>query len=169
VAKMPLDIVKETQQILGRGEGKLHKVLPTAIERLILERAWEGRNKKIGFDVVPFSGFQDFVDTQLPWGLGSSIDDLMNYCRKYPKVQQLIQREALNADGKSTRQIAEENGMSQSAVVRALNRSSGSGRDQSARLTIFPGTNPKTAAQRIREKLGDSFADQLADQLKGEL
>ena len=42
---------------------------------------------------MPFASFEAFVTHKLWWGLESSIDDLMSYCRNYPDVQKLIRGE----------------------------------------------------------------------------
>jgi len=90
---MQLDIVRETQQILGKGEGNLMSVLPTAIKRLIQDRAWEGRIKKVGLESVEVKDFEDLVTTKLPYGLETTISDLIHYCRKEPEVQTMIKAE----------------------------------------------------------------------------
>lgn len=46
----------------------------------------------------PLTSFEAFVTHKLWWGLESSIDDLLNYCRAEPDVQALI-RGAVEAAG----------------------------------------------------------------------
>ena len=158
---MPLDIVRETQQLLGDGTVKLMDVLPAAIRRLIHDRAWQSRKKQDG---KPITDFEDLVTTPLPWGLETTVEELLHYCRKVPDVVQMINREVLNAEGKSVRQVAEETGLSKSAVNERL---SGLVRTRKGKpqVNLQPGSNPATAAERIREKLGDEFANKLRDAL----
>lgn len=92
----PADVVNALQQEMGRGSAKLFDVVPYLLRTVISDRAWESRTDKCG---ATFDSFESFVVHPLWWGLESTVDDLIAYCRNAPDVQQLI-REQVSAAGK---------------------------------------------------------------------
>jgi len=81
------DVINVLQQEMGRGSKKLFDVVPVILRAVIDKDLWSSRTNKRG---VPFATFEDFVVHPLWWGLESTIDDLLAYCRNAPEVQQLI-------------------------------------------------------------------------------
>jgi hypothetical protein len=84
------DAVKRLQQSMYDGGETAFSVVPIGLARVIRERLWEQCTDKQG---APFQSFEAFAAHKLWWGLESSIDDLLAYCRKTPDVQALIRRE----------------------------------------------------------------------------
>lgn len=81
------DVVGDLQRAMGDGGGKLFKVVPAMLRAVIEDDLWAQRMDRNG---EPFKSFEAFVHHRLWWGLESSIDDLLNYCRAEPDVQVLI-------------------------------------------------------------------------------
>jgi hypothetical protein len=81
------DVINVLQQEMGRGSKKLFDVVPVILRAVIDKDLWSSRTNKRG---VPFATFEDFVVHPLWWGLESTIDDLLAYCRNAPEVQQMI-------------------------------------------------------------------------------
>jgi hypothetical protein len=90
----PTDVVGDLQRAMGDGGGKLFKVVPAMLRAVIEDRLWAERPDRNG---EPFASFEAFVHHRLGWGLESSIDDLLNYCRGEPDVQALIRGEVAAA------------------------------------------------------------------------
>jgi hypothetical protein len=87
---MPRDSINNLQQCLIDGGERLFDIAPQAIKNIIEEKQWIGRKDKDGKE---FGSFNDFV-THIRWqGLGTSIDDLLLFCRAHPDVQKLLQQE----------------------------------------------------------------------------
>lgn len=84
------DVIEALQQEMGRGSAKLFDVVPTLLRTVLDEHAWELRTDKAG---RPFGSFEAFVAHPLWWGLESTVDDLIAYCRNAPEVQQQIRLE----------------------------------------------------------------------------
>ena len=184
VLKMPLDIVKETQQLLGQGETKLMDVLPAAIKRLIHDRAWEGRTKRVNLEIVPFENFEDLVTTSLPWGLETTISDLRLYCKKAPDVLKMIdwavrksceveiraeKSKKFVEEGLTQQQIAEKLGVCQKTVSNDLVKNTvrpkkiTKPKRKRIRYEINSGTKTEDAAKNIVETFGVEFALSLAE------
>ncbi|MGB8214700.1 MAG: hypothetical protein WCE68_14170 [Anaerolineales bacterium] len=73
-------------------------VFPGAVAAIIRSRAWEGyefRGK-----VLQATSFQAFVEAKPPQGLGTTVDDLINLCKKYPAVVDGIDQVLRNERGK---------------------------------------------------------------------
>lgn len=62
--------------------------IPGILRQLISLKVWEGydwRGKE-----VKFSTFREFVETPPPEGLGSTVEELINFCKKYPEIADLV-------------------------------------------------------------------------------
>lgn len=156
------EIIKQTQQAIMRGQGALLDSVPALIGKIIRDGIWREQRDRDG---KPFETFAQFCEYKLWYGLETKVDDLADFCKRVPEVSQLLQRELLGANGKTVRQVAEETGLSKSAVHEKTSAYKRTNKNPSIRITIVPGTNPATAAARIREKLGDEFADSLREAL----
>jgi hypothetical protein len=83
-------IINDLQQSNGQGGTKLYDVAPNLISGVIEDRLWAGQCDRQG---VPFTSFEAFVTHRLWWGLESTVDDLLSFCKKRPDVQRLIRGE----------------------------------------------------------------------------
>lgn len=62
--------------------------IPGVLRQLISLKVWEGydwRGKE-----VKFTTFREFVETPPPQGLGTTIEELINFCKKYPEIADLV-------------------------------------------------------------------------------
>lgn len=84
------DSVTHLQELMAEGGERAFMAVPAALANVIRERQWEGRTDQQG---RPFRSFEEFVAYKLWFGLESTIDDLLAYCRKREDVQQLIKGE----------------------------------------------------------------------------
>lgn len=84
------DVVADLRQQLSEGCESLFGTAPVLLKSILSHRDWASRRDKRG---QPFESFEAFVTYPLWWGLESTIDDLLYFCRKYPEVQQLIRAE----------------------------------------------------------------------------
>src|SRR5262245_7372709 len=87
---MTTDSVDRLQRLMIDGGEKAFDLVPYTLANVIKERQWA---KKPDKDGALFQSFEAFVAHKLWWGLESSIDDILAYCRKRPDVQQLIKGE----------------------------------------------------------------------------
>ena len=62
--------------------------IPGILRQLVSMRVWEGYEWQ--GKSVTFSSFREFVETSPPEGLGTTIADLVGYCKKYPEIADLI-------------------------------------------------------------------------------
>jgi hypothetical protein len=62
--------------------------IPGIMRQLITLRVWEGYDWR--GKTISFSTFREFVETPPPEGLGTTIDDLVQLCKKYPEVADQI-------------------------------------------------------------------------------
>jgi hypothetical protein len=180
-----MDIVKETQQILGSGEGELYKVLPAYVQKLIQTEAWVGRKKRDGSE---FTSFEDFVTTKLWHGLESTIGDLKLYCKRDPDVVKMIDGAVgvIGEHGGKREQGCNTNLKQSNTATYALKRlkrdhpelaeqvingdlSANAAAIQAGFRTwqfSMPGNiTPEKAATKIRDKFGDAFANDLKEAL----
>lgn len=92
------DVVNALQQEIGRGSAKLFDTVPYLLRTVIEDRAWLSKSDKHG---DRFESFEAFVSHPLWWGLESSIEELIAYCRNAPDVQQLIREQVSAASTRS--------------------------------------------------------------------
>lgn len=62
--------------------------IPGVLRQLISLKVWEGydwRGKE-----VKFTTFREFVETPPPEGLGTTVEELINFCKKYPEIADLV-------------------------------------------------------------------------------
>lgn len=62
--------------------------IPGVLRQLISLKVWEGydwRGKE-----VRFTTFREFVETSPPEGLGTTVEELINFCKKYPEIADLV-------------------------------------------------------------------------------
>jgi len=62
--------------------------IPGILRQLITLRVWEGYDWR--GTVVSFSTFREFVETPPPEGLGTTVDELIGLCRKYPEIAEQL-------------------------------------------------------------------------------
>jgi hypothetical protein len=86
----PPDNVNALQQVLIEGGRKAFDLVPKLLSRVIEERQWSRHRDRNG---EPFASFEAFAQHPYWQGLEATIDDLLAYCRKHPKVARLIKRE----------------------------------------------------------------------------
>lgn len=62
--------------------------IPASLREIITLRVWEGYlwNGKI----IQFNTFQEFVEAPPPEGFGTTLDNLVKLCGKYPEIVELI-------------------------------------------------------------------------------
>lgn len=84
---MPHDSIRDLQRLMIDGGEKAFDLVPTVLANVIKEKRWADKTDKDG---KPFASFEAFVSHKLWYGLESSIDDLLAYCRKHREVQKLI-------------------------------------------------------------------------------
>jgi hypothetical protein len=87
---MPINFINQLQRALVGGEQHLLEQIPVTLGLVIKQNLWRGCLDKKG---QPFPTFEAFANYKLWWGLESSIDDLLAFCRKAPDVQALIRAE----------------------------------------------------------------------------
>jgi hypothetical protein len=84
------DSINSLQNLMIDGGAQLFDIAPLAIKNIIEERQWVGRKDQNG---KQFESFEEFVK-HIRWqGLGSSIEELLTFCRKHPDVQRLLRME----------------------------------------------------------------------------
>lgn len=62
--------------------------IPGVLRQLISLKVWEGydwRGKE-----VRFTTFREFVETPPPEGLGTTVEELVSFCKKYPEIADLV-------------------------------------------------------------------------------
>lgn len=62
--------------------------IPGVLRQLISLKVWEGydwRGKE-----VKFTTFREFIETTPPEGLGTTVEELINFCKKYPEIADLV-------------------------------------------------------------------------------
>jgi hypothetical protein len=84
---MTPDDIERLQQMINHGGTEAFTLIPAALKKIILEKQWQGRVDKNG---KPFANFEAFVTHRLWQGLETTIDELLLYCRKQPKIKKLI-------------------------------------------------------------------------------
>ena len=62
--------------------------IPGILRQLISLKVWEGYDWR--GKVVAFSSFREFVETPPPEGLGTTIEELIGFCKKYPEIADLV-------------------------------------------------------------------------------
>lgn len=62
--------------------------IPGILRQLISLKVWEGYDWK--GKVVKFGSFREFVETPPPEGLGTTVEDLIGFCKKYPEIADLV-------------------------------------------------------------------------------
>lgn len=62
--------------------------IPGILRQLISLKVWEGYDWK--GRTVTFSTFREFVETSPPEGLGTTVEELVNFCKKYPEIADLV-------------------------------------------------------------------------------
>ena len=73
-------------------------VFPGAVASILRSRAWEGYEFR--GNVIQATSFREFVEAQPPQGLGTTINDLMQLCKKYPAVVEGIGQILKDESGK---------------------------------------------------------------------
>lgn len=86
----PHDLIQSLQQAIGHGGDQVFDIVPLVLRDVLEHRLWADRRDRNG---QPFRSFEAFATHILWQGLESSIADLLLYCRKHPKVAELIRRE----------------------------------------------------------------------------
>lgn len=85
-------------------------VFPGAIAAILRSRAWEGYEYR--GDIVETT-FREFVVAQPPKGLGTTVEDLINLCKKYPAVveaiDQLLRDESSRGGDRKSEKIKVDN------------------------------------------------------------
>ena len=79
--------VEEALRLLQGNKDNLGNI-PGILRQLVTMRVWEGYDWK--GNTITFGSFQEFVETPLPEGLGTTISELIGYCKKYPEIADLI-------------------------------------------------------------------------------
>lgn len=79
--------VEEAYRLLQGNKDNLGNI-PGILRQIITLRVWEGYDWQ--GKTVTFSTFREFVETPPPEGLGTTIGDLVQFCRKYPEIADLI-------------------------------------------------------------------------------
>jgi len=87
---MPTDSIDRLQRLMIDGGEKAFDLVPLTLVNVLKERQWADKVDKNG---EPFQSFESFVAHKLWWGLESSIDELLAYCRKHEEAQRLIKAE----------------------------------------------------------------------------
>lgn len=86
--------VEDAFRLLQNNKDSLSNI-PGIVRQLMTLHVWEGYNWQ--GKTVSFSSFREFVETSPPEGLGTTVDELIGFCRKYPEiadqVNQLIQEQ----------------------------------------------------------------------------
>ena len=95
---MSIDRVGKIQMAIAAGGSDIFEVVPLTLRNLIKARTWEQHKDK---NDELFTSFEAFVTHRLWQGLETTIDELKLYCRAFPDVLQMIDKEvgALPAHG----------------------------------------------------------------------
>jgi hypothetical protein len=79
--------VEEAFRLLQGNKDGLGNI-PGILRQLITLRVWEGYDWK--GKTVTFGTFREFIETPPPEGLGTTVDDLVQFCKKYPEIADQI-------------------------------------------------------------------------------
>jgi hypothetical protein len=79
--------VEEAFHLLQGNKDNLGNI-PGILRQLISLRVWEGYDWR--GKTVSFGTFREFVEAPPPEGLGTTIDELVRFCRKYPEIADQI-------------------------------------------------------------------------------
>lgn len=83
----PHDTINHLQQVMGHEGEQAFQTVPLILAKVIRKELWRNRKDQNG---QPFTSFESFVAHKLWWGLESSIDDLLAYCRKDEATRRLV-------------------------------------------------------------------------------
>jgi hypothetical protein len=124
---MSRDLINDAQRALGEGTGKLLKLLPLYVKRIIEDDLWRGRTKGPQDDGAPFTSFREFVEYPLWFGLECSWDKLMRYCEDDAECRALLLEQVEPAKGhggarKQADNIRLKHGDSQQYLISRLKR-----------------------------------------------
>lgn len=87
ILKERADCVENAYRLLQGNKDSLGNI-PGVLRQIISLQAWEGYSWR--GKTISFSSFREFVETPLPEGLGTTIEDLVSLCRRYPEIADLI-------------------------------------------------------------------------------
>lgn len=135
------DTINILQQFMGSGSSRLYGVVPNALKKVIKNREWETRTNKKG---ELFQTFEEFVVYPLWWGLESSIEDLIGFCKKRPDVQQLIREQVGAAGAHGTNRF-----QSRPDIIRSISQPSGFGDSPTYILRRLKRDRPDLAEQVV--------------------
>jgi hypothetical protein len=102
------DPVKEAQRILINGDQSLFGTLPVVIKNMIEDQCWLTHTKQDGSS---FASFRELVEYKLWWGLETSYDDLVYFCRKDAECVRALEdnRGGLGSHGGTREQVRNSN------------------------------------------------------------
>jgi hypothetical protein len=141
-------------------------VFPGAVAAILRSHAWEGYEFR---GEIIKTTFQDFVQAQPPKGLGTTVEDLINLCKKYPAViegiDQILKEETKHGGDRKSEKIKLDNiqldiepkkkAPTGTSIQRALRRlRSLAESDPKARALRDQVLNGKISASRALRELG---------------
>jgi len=82
----PKKVLQDAQECLSRGEGA-YGALPSVVKSMIRDEVWKHLADKNG---KCFADFPSFVEYNLWWGLETSYDRLIDFCRDDAECRQML-------------------------------------------------------------------------------
>lgn len=82
----PKKVLQDAQECLSRGEGAFG-ALPSVVKSMIRDEVWKHLTDKNG---KCFADFPSFVEYNLWWGLETSYDRLIDFCRDDAECRQML-------------------------------------------------------------------------------
>ena len=187
----PKKVLQDAQDCLSRGEGAFG-ALPSVVKSMIRDEVWKHLTDKEG---ECFADFPSFVEYSLWWGLETSYDRLIEFCKDDAECRQMLLEQMTvspNPGGNGSNQYSSKGdnvtfapnprGNSAAHTLRRLKRDNPelaervvNGELSANAAAIEAGfrkptitlkpTNPVRAAEKIHAKFGPEFAQALKEAL----
>jgi hypothetical protein len=142
------DLINDAQRALGEGTGKLLKLLPLYVKRIIEDDLWRGRTKGPQDDGAPFTSFREFVEYPLWFGLECPWDKLIRYCEDDAECRAMLLEQVEPA--KTHQEAGAKGGRGKKATD---NNKSFNGDSQQYLIARLKRDNPQLAESVIRGEL----------------
>ena len=183
----PKKVLQDAQECLSRGEGAFG-ALPSVVKSMIRDEVWKHLADKNG---KSFADFPSFVEYNLWWGLETSYDRLIDFCRDDAECRQMLLEQMTvagghggdrTAQGDNITLISNPRGTSATHTLKRLKRDNPelaervvNGELSANAAAIEAGfrkptitlqsSNPVRAAETIHAKFGPEFAQALKEAL----
>lgn len=92
-------VVRELSQSISYG-GMSLKTIPDLIKKIIREEMWKKRINDI--EILEFDSFEEFVTTDVPEGLGATMEQITKLCNGDAEAERMIDSELKRGPGNPT-------------------------------------------------------------------